>query len=68
MQGKMRMGAVPVQKMDIILMPGQDAVETEEAISKSITGLESQEQSCFDRLHTLLSRLPVPISTTGSKM
>jgi len=30
--------------------------------------LESQEQAGFDRLHKLLSRLPVPVATTGSKM
>ena len=36
-----------------------DAAETEEAINKFISGLESQEQAGFDRLHSLLSRLPV---------
>ncbi len=30
-----------------------DATEMEEAISKLIGGLESQEHSCFDSLHTL---------------
>ena len=45
-----------------------DATETEEAISKFISGLECQEQSCFERLHTLLSKLPVPVTTTGNKM
>jgi hypothetical protein len=30
--------------------------------------LESQEQPCFDRLHILLSKLPVPVATTGSKV
>ncbi len=37
---------------------------------KFISGLESQEQAGFDRLHSLLSRLPVPspVSTNGSKM
>ena len=45
-----------------------DAAEKEEAISKFISGLESQEQAGFDRLHTLLSRLPVPVATNGSKM
>ena len=39
-----------------------DAEETEEAINKFISGLESQEQSCYDSLHTLLSRLPVPVA------
>ena len=45
-----------------------DATETEEAISMFISGLECQEQSCFERLHTLLSNLPVPGTTTGNKM
>ncbi len=45
-----------------------DAAETEEAINKFISGLNSQEQAGFDRLHTLLSRLPVPVATNGSKM
>ena len=45
-----------------------DAAETEEAISKFMSGLESQEQSGFDRLQTLLRKLPVPVATTGSKM
>ena len=45
-----------------------DATETEEAISMFISGLECQEQSCFERLHTLLSKLPVPVTTTGNKM
>ena len=35
-----------------------DAAETEEAISKFMSGLESQEQSGFDRLQTLLTKLP----------
>ncbi len=45
-----------------------DAAETEEAINKFISGLDSQEQAGFDRLHTLLSRLPVPVATNGSNM
>jgi hypothetical protein len=52
-----------------------DATETEEAISKFISGLECQELSCFESLHTstLLSKMPVPVATvttgtTGSKM
>ena len=45
-----------------------DAAETEEAINKFISGLDSQEQAGFDGLHTLLSRLPVPVATNGSKM
>ncbi len=45
-----------------------DAAETEKAINKFICGLDSQVQAGFDRLHTLLSRLPVPVTTNGSKM
>ncbi len=45
-----------------------DAAETKEAINKFISGLDSQEQAGFDRLHTLLSCLPVPVATNGSKM
>jgi hypothetical protein len=48
-----------------------DAAEkTEEAINKFLSGLpvESQKQAGFDRLHSLLSRLPVPVATNGSKM
>ena len=33
--------------------------ETEEAISKFMSGLEGQEASCFESLHTLLGNLPV---------
>ena len=45
-----------------------DATETEKAIrvSKFISGLECQELSCFENLHTLLSKLPVPVGTTGT--
>ena len=45
-----------------------DAAQTEEAISKFMSGLECQEHAGFDRLHSLLSRLPVPVATTGSQM
>jgi hypothetical protein len=48
-----------------------DATETEEAISKFNSGLECHEPSCFESLHTLLSKRPVPVATactTGSKM
>jgi hypothetical protein len=44
------------------------STETEEAISKFISGLECQEQSWFASLHTFLSKLPVPVTTTGSKI
>ena len=42
--------------------------ETEEAISKFMSGLEGQEASGFESLHSLLGKLPVPAATHGSKM
>ncbi len=37
-----------------------DAAEMEEAIGKFVSGLELQEQSGSNELHSLLSKLPVP--------
>ena len=45
-----------------------DAAETEAAINKFVSGLESQELAGFDRLHSLLSKLPVPVAAHGSNM
>jgi hypothetical protein len=45
-----------------------DAEDTEEAINKFLEGLESQEEAGFDRLHSLLSKLPVPVAAHGSNM
>ena len=45
-----------------------DAEDTEEAINKFLEGLESQEEAGFDRLHSLLSKLPVPVAPHGSNM
>ncbi len=45
-----------------------DAAQTEEAINKFLSGLESQEHAGFDRLHSFLSRLPVPVATNASKI
>ncbi len=42
-----------------VLMQDQTLLKQEEVISKFISGVECQAQSCFDRLHTLLSSLPV---------
>ncbi len=39
-----------------------DAASMEEAISKFVEGLESQEHSVFDDIHILLKGLPVPIT------
>jgi hypothetical protein len=39
-----------------------DAEDTEEAINKFLEGLESQEEAGFDRLHSLLKSLPVPVA------
>ena len=33
-----------------------------------MSGLESQELAGFDRLHSLLSKLPVPVAAHGSNM
>jgi hypothetical protein len=61
-------GGSPCPEDDEFFDARPTAAETEEAINKFISGLECQERSCFDRLHTLLSKLPVPVATTGSKM
>ncbi len=47
---RMRMGAVPVQKMVNFFMRGQTLLKWRRP---SASGLESQEHSCFDSLHTL---------------
>ncbi len=39
-----------------------DAARMEEAISKFVEGLESQECSGFDGIHRLLKGLPVPVT------
>jgi hypothetical protein len=44
------------------------AEETEGAISKFITGLKGKELAGFEKLHTLLSKLHVPVANPGSKM
>ena len=62
------MGGSPCPEDGDLFYARPDAEETEEAINKFISCLESQEQSCFASLHTLLSRLPVPVTTNGSKM
>ena len=45
-----------------------DAAEMEEAIGKFVSGLERQEQSGFNQLHSLLSKLPLPEAKSGIKM
>ena len=45
-----------------------DAEDTDKAINKFLEGLESQEEAGFDRLHSLLSKLPVPVAAHGSNM
>ena len=45
-----------------------DAEDTEEAINKFLEGLESQEKAGFNRLHSLLKNLPVPVAAHGSNM
>ncbi len=59
LQGRIWRGAVPAQKMVIQVFDARpDTTETEEAISKLISGLECQELSCFESLHPLLGKLP----------
>ena len=45
-----------------------DAAEMEEAIGKFVNGLENQERSGNHELHSLLSKLPVPVANSGMKM
>ncbi len=45
-----------------------DAAETEEAIGNLVSGLERLEQSGFNELHSLLSKLPVLEAKSGIKM
>jgi hypothetical protein len=45
-----------------------DAAEMEEAIGNFINGLERQEQSGYNDLHSLLSKLPFPDAKCGIKM
>ena len=45
-----------------------DAAEMEEAIGKFVNGLEQQERSGYHELHSLLSRLPVPVAKSGKTM
>ena len=66
LHGTIWMQAVPVQKMEIFLMPGQ--MLKIQSINKFLEGLESQEEAGFDRLHSLLSKLPVPVAAHGSNM
>ncbi len=56
----------PKDTQDSVRYRASNQTETEEAISKFISGLECQELSCFENLHTLLSKLPVPVATTGT--
>ena len=45
-----------------------DAAEMEEAIGKFVNGLENQERSGYHELHSLLSKLPVPVANSRMKM
>ena len=45
-----------------------DAAEMEEAIGKFVNGLENQERSGYHELHSLLSKLPVPVANSGKTM
>ncbi len=45
-----------------------DAATMEEAISLFMDGMEAQEHSGFNDLHSLLGRLPVPTSKASQAM
>ena len=38
------------------------------SIGKLVNGLENQERSGYHELHSLLSKLPVPVANSGMKM
>ena len=61
-------GGIPCPEDADFMDARPDAAEMEEAIGKFVNGLEQQERSGYHELHSLLSRLPVPGATTGSKM
>ncbi len=52
----------PCPPEDEVCFDAPDAASMEEAISKFVEGLESQEHSGFDDIHRLLKSLPVPVA------
>jgi hypothetical protein len=52
----------PCPPVDEECFEAPDAASVEEAISKFVEGLESQERSWFDGIHRLLKGLPVPVT------
>jgi hypothetical protein len=55
-------GPDPYPPKDEECFDAPDAASMEEAISKFVEGLESQERSGFDDIHRLLKGLPVPVT------
>jgi hypothetical protein len=58
----------PCPPEDEELFEVPDAESMEEAISKFVDGLESQEHSGFDNIHRLIQRLPVPVTKANRTM
>ena len=61
-------GGIPCPEDADFMDARPDAAEMEEAIGKFVNGLEQQEQSGYHELHSLLSRLPVPVAKSGKTM
>ena len=58
-------GGIPCPEDADFMDARPDAAEMEEAIGKFVNGLEQQERSGYHELHSLLSRLPVPVAKVG---
>ena len=61
-------GGIPCPEDADFMDARPDAAEMEEAIGKFVNGLEQQERSGYHELHSLLSRLPVPVAKSGKTM
>ena len=61
-------GGIPCPEDADFMDARPDAAEMEEAIGKFVNGLEQQERSGYHELHSLLSRLPVPVANSGKTM
>ena len=61
-------GGIPCPEDADFIDARPDSAEMEEAIGKFVNGLEQQELSGYHELHSLLSRLPVPVAKSGKTM
>ena len=61
-------GGIPCPEDADFIDARPDSAEMEEAIGKFVNGLEQQERSGYHELHSLLSRLPVPVAKSGKTM